>query len=112
MNFQINGTDLLNEPTNHNWSAKTVLGFDGNGHPIYVSPRQYSMSWDWLDAASFAQLEGFYLATTGTCQIALPTWNSATGGFANYSATLEEPTYTNSFEGFFGSVKLLVLNIR
>jgi hypothetical protein len=112
MNFQINNTDLITEPTNHNWAAKTVLGFDGNGHPIYVAPRQYSMSWDWMDAASFSQLVGFYQLCSGTIQVGLPMWNSATGGFSNYSATLEEPTYSNSFEGFFGSVKLLILNIR
>jgi hypothetical protein len=104
MNFQINSTDLLTEPTNHKWLAKTILGFDGNGHAIYVAPRQYEMDWDWMDAASFSQLQNFYLSTTGTCQIALPMWNSATGGFSTYSATLEEPTYNNSFEGFYGSV--------
>jgi hypothetical protein len=112
MNFQIDNTDLLTEPTNHNWIAKTILGFDGNGHPIYVTPRQYSMSWDWMDSNSFSQLINFYNSCSGTIQVGLPTWNSATGGFASYNGTLEEPSYTSSFEGFYGSVKLLILNIR
>jgi hypothetical protein len=112
MNFQINSTDLLTEPTNHGWIAKTVLGFDGNGHVIYVTPRQYQMKWDWMDSASFSQLVNFYNSCTGTIPVTLPMWNSATGGFASYNATLEEPSYTNSFEGFFGSVSLLMLNIK
>jgi hypothetical protein len=112
MNFNINGTDLLNEPTDHKWIGRTVLGYDGNGHPIYVTPRSYEFDFDWLGADSFAQLIGFYQATTGTSQIMLPMWNSATGGFAQYSCTLQEPTYSNSFEGFYGSVKFLILNIK
>jgi hypothetical protein len=112
MNFNINGVDLLTEPTDHYWIAKTVLGFDGNGHPVYVMPRSYELDFDWIDSNSFAQLIGFYNSTTGTSQIKLPTWNSATGGFSSYSCTLEEPSYTHSFEGFYGGVKLLVLNIH
>jgi hypothetical protein len=112
MTFKINGTPFLTNPSNHHWSERQTLGYDGNGHPIYVAPRQHEMTWDWVDSESFSQLQGFYLATTGTCQIDLPKWNSATGGFATYSATLREPTYANSFEGFYGSVKFLVLNIH
>ena len=112
MNFNINGTDLLTEPTNHNWVAKTVLGFDGNAHPIYVAPRQYLMKWDFVDAASFSQLVGFYNMCSGSISANLPAWNSPTGGFSSYNATLEEPSYTTSFEGFFGGVSLLFLNVR
>jgi len=112
MSFQINGTDLLTEPTDHYWVAKTVLGFDGNGHPIYVTPRQYQLSYDWISSDSFAQLINFYQSCSGTIPVTLPMWNSATGGFASYTATLEEPTYTKSFEGFYGSVNFLILNIK
>jgi len=112
MNFQINSTDLLTEPTNHNWVARTQLGFDGNAHAVYPANRQYSMAWDWMDAASFSQLVGMYNACSGTMSLTLPTWNSATGGFASYNGTLTEPSYTNSMEGFFGSVKLLLVNVK
>ena len=112
MTFQINSTDLLIEPTDHNWVARTKLGIDGNAHPIYPTPRQYEMKWDFVDAASFSQLVGFFQMCTGTIQVSLPMWNSATGGFSSYTATLEEPSYTKSFEGFYGGVQLLVLNIK
>ena len=112
MNFQINSTDLLTEPTNHNWVARTQLAFDGNAHPVYPANRQYQFSFDWIDAASFSQLENFYLSCSGTIGVTLPAWNSATGGFASYNATLTEPTYSNSMEGFFGGVKLLLINVK
>jgi len=112
MNFKINGTDLLTEPSDHNWQKQVSLGYDGNAHPIYPSPRSYLMKWDWCDAESFSQLVGFYQACSGTIPVTLPMWNSATGGFATYNGTLEEPSYTSSFDGFFGSVSFLILNIH
>jgi hypothetical protein len=112
MNFQINNTDLLTEPTNHNWVARTRVGYDGNAHPVYVPHRQYQMKWDWMDAASFSQLVAFFQSCSGTVPVTLPAWNSTTGGFAVYTASLEEPAYANSLEGYFGSVSLLILNIR
>jgi hypothetical protein len=112
MTFKINGTPLLTGPSDHRWSERTMLGIDGNSHAIYVTPRQYEFSFDWLDAASFAQLIGFYQACSGTSSVDLPQWGSATGGYAIYNGVIQEPTYSNSFEGFFGSVKLLVINIR
>jgi hypothetical protein len=112
MTFAINNTNLITQPSDHYWMERTNLGYDGNGHPIYPTPRQYEMDWDWLEVDAFAQLEGFYLSCTGTCQISLPCWGSATGGFATYSATLREPTYSKSFEGFYGSVKFIALNVK
>lgn len=112
MDFRINNTDLLTAPTDHGWQKRTALGYDGNAHPVYPTPRSYAMKWDWMDAASFSQLLGFYNACTGTIPVTLPMWNSATGGFASYNGTLEEPSYSNSFEGFYGSVQFLILNIR
>jgi hypothetical protein len=112
MNFQINNIDLITEPTNHNWIQRTRLGYDGNAHPIYPMPRNYQLKWDFVDAESFSQLVGFFNMCSGTIQVGLPAWNSSTGGFASYNATLEEPSYGTSFEGFYGGVSLLVLNIH
>ena len=94
MTFAINNTNLITQPSDHYWMERTNLGYDG------------------LEVDAFAQLEGFYLSCTGTCQISLPCWGSATGGFATYSATLREPTYSKSFEGFYGSVKFIALNVK
>jgi hypothetical protein len=112
MNFKINNTDLLTEPSDHNWQKQVSLGYDGNAHPIYPAPRSYLMKWDWCDAASFSQLENFYNSCSGTIPITLPTFGSPTGGYSVYSCTLEEPSYTSSFDGFFGSVSFLILNIK
>jgi hypothetical protein len=112
MTFKINGIPFLTNPSNHKWADRNVLGYDGNGHPVYVAPRQFEFSFDWVDAETFSQLVGFYQATSGTCSVDLPKWNSPTGGFATYSATLQEPTYANSFEGNYGSVRFLILNVR
>ena len=112
MNFQINSTDLITEPTDHNWQKQTTMGYDGNAHPIYPAPRSYLFKWDFMDAASFSQLVNFYNSCSGTIPITIPTWNSSTGGYAVYSCTLEEPSYASSFEGFYGGVSLLVLNFK
>jgi hypothetical protein len=112
MTFKINGTTLNTPPSNHRWTDRNILGYDGNAHPVYVAPRSYELTWDWLEADAFAQLIGFYNACSGTMTVDLPKWNSSTGGYATYNGVLSEPTYSNSFEGFYGSVKLLVLNIR
>jgi hypothetical protein len=112
MDFKINNTDLLTAPTNHGWVTRTRLGYDGNGHPVYATPRQYQLKYDWLDAASFAQLIGFYQMCTGTIPVNLPMWDSASGGFASYNGTLEEPSYGSSFEGAYGAVSFLILNIK
>jgi hypothetical protein len=112
MTLKINGTQLTTQPSNSHWIERNQLGFDGNAHPVYVAPRQFEMSWDWMEADAFAQLIGFYQGCTGTMSVDLPMWNGSTGGYATYTGTLREPSYTSSFEGTFGSVKLLILNIR
>lgn len=112
MTFAINNTNFITQPSNHKWLDRTLLGTDGNAHAIFPAVRQYELDWDWLEPDGFAQLIGFYLSCTGTCQITLPCWNSATGGYASYSATLREPTYSNSFEGYYGGVKLIALNVK
>jgi hypothetical protein len=112
MNFQINNTDLLTEPSDHGWQKRTALGYAGNAHAVYPAPRSYFFKFDWVDAASFAQLVGFYNMCSGTIQASLPMWNSSTGGFASYNGVLEEPSYSSSFEGFYGSVQFLLIDIK
>ena len=111
--IQINGVDILNMPSDHAWGDRSILGYDGNGSPIYTNPRSYEMNWDWVDAATLSQMITAFNGATGTSQqVTLPTWNSPTGGYAIYNAIFTEPTYKSSFMGTYCTVKWLLLNVK
>lgn len=110
-----NGTTLLQQPTDHRWVARDVIGVDGNGNAIYVAPRQYEMKFDFLDTDAFNQLNGFFQAqgVTGTVTATLPKWDANPYQFQNYSGcVIREPEYENWFQNWYVGVRLLVVRVN
>lgn len=112
--YAVQGTDLTLKPTQGRWLDRDVLGYDGDGHPIYPAVRSFEMSWQYISASDLSQIIGFYnqVQNTGTVAVDLPLWNGNPYQFNRYSGcVLEEPTVGAFFEGTISEVKLLVHNI-
>lgn len=115
MTYRIQNTILLTQPSDGNWVQRQSLGTDGAGHPVYPAPREYQLTWDIIDAASYSQLQGFYdvAGNTGTVSVTLPQYASSTYQDHDYSGcVLQEPNYDKYFEQHYTGVKLLIANIR
>lgn len=113
--IQINGTDLAMQPTNHNWAERDLLGYNGNGNPIYSPVRSYKMTFNLESASDFNQLVGFFnlISTTGSVVSTLPQWAGATYNYVPYSGTIiNEPQFSNYFEEYAEEVSVLITNIR
>ena len=113
--FGWNGVTGSFQPTTHNWVPRDPIGIDGNGHAVYPAVREYEITWDFLSAAEFNTLYGYFLATgaTGTIVSMLPKYPPIPSyGFYAYSGTvLREPTFKDFFENYYTDVKLLIVKI-
>lgn len=115
MAYSINGTTLFLQPTTGRWLERPIKGFDGSGHPIYVSTREFEMRWQLISMTDVEQIQGFFniVAATGTAVVGLPEYNVAPYAFFSYSGcTLEEPMVGEFFEKHQTEVTLLIHNIR
>lgn len=113
--FAFNGTNLSLQPTTNKWVDRAILGYDGQGHPIYSAIREHELTWQLINASDLAQIIGFYnvVQNTGTCSVDLPAWGNSQYLFTTYSGcTLQEPTVSENFVEHTTDVKLLILNIR
>lgn len=114
--LKINGTSLPLQPSEHRWVERDLLGVDGNGRGIYPQYRDYELKWDFLSPDEFNTLNSYFLSIgqTGTANVDLPKYPpTATYQFQTYSGTiLREPTYSNYFENYYQSVKLLIVRVR
>jgi len=109
-----NGTTLNLQPSDHHWVARPVLGKTGDRHAIYPIYRTYEMSWELVSDSEYNQLLGFYslVGTTGTLVATLPQYGTSTYQMHSYSGvTLDEPEYSNYFEGYYQNVKLTLNRI-
>ncbi len=112
--YAINNTPLTTEPSTGKWMPRKILGFDGAGHPVYPATREYELNFDFIDMASFNQLQNFYVtvSATGTVVVDLPKFNDPNWTFISYSGcTLSELELSNYFMGFPSSVKLTIYKI-
>jgi hypothetical protein len=113
--FGWNGVTGSFQPTTHGWVPRSEIGIDGNGHAVYPSVREYQLEWDFLSAAEFNTLYGYFLATgaTGTIVSMLPKYPPIPSySFHAYSGTvLREPTFKDFFENYYTDVKLLIVKI-
>ena len=115
MNFKVNGTPFVLDPTTHHWASRPSLGFDGAGHQMYVAVRSYEMSWDFMNSSGAAQLQSFYnlCSVSGTVIVDLPQYMSNGYAFQSYTGCiLQEPNFDTYFNGFEQTLKLVVNNIR
>lgn len=113
--FAFNNTNLTLQPTSGKWDARSSYGIDGQGHPIYSAVRSFELSWQLISPSDLNQILGYYnlVGNTGTVTACLPQWGASTYTFTNYSGTtLQEPEVGEFFQGFYQSVKMLILNVR
>lgn len=116
--FGLNGTEFIIQPSEGKWVPRNTLGIDGAGHPIYPAVREFEMSWDIFDQATWNQIQNYYNAVgnTGTVVANLPPYGGPNFVFQPYSGcTLGEPEVNGAFithEGYLRSIKLVIMNIR
>jgi hypothetical protein len=116
--FGINGTEFILQPSEGHWVPRNTLGIDGAGHPIYPGVREFELSWDIIDQATWNQLQNFYgsVANTGTCVANLPIYGNPQFSYQPYSGcTIGEPEVAGSFltqDGYLQQVKVVILNIK
>jgi hypothetical protein len=113
--YGVNGVALTLQPTSGQWEAKSSLGFDGNGHPIYPPMGEFTLSWDLISTNDFKQLNDFYesVSNTGTVTTELPKWGDVDYLFYSYSGTVwQRPTAGEYFMRYVTGVKMTVSRIR
>jgi hypothetical protein len=113
--YGVNGVALTLQPTSGQWEAKSPLGFDGNGHPIYPPMGEFTLSWGLISTGELAQLINFYesVSNTGTVVTELPKWGDSNYLFYSYSGTIiQRPTVGEYFQGWVSDVKMIVSRIR
>ena len=114
MAYQINGTDLTLQPTEGRWVDKESIGTDGNGRPIYPSPREFEMKFNLTSTSDWQQLRNFFSAVgaTGTVTVSLPEYGASAYQFRTYSGcVLNEPTTSAYFEEYIQDAKVIVSKI-
>lgn len=113
--YAFNDVNLTLQPTSGKWTERTNYGFDGAGHPIYPSVRNFELTWNLISPSDAKQIIDAYNAVgnTGTVVACLPKWGDLEYTFYNYSGTtLQEPVVGEYFQGYIQEVKLLLVNVR
>lgn len=113
--FAVNGTNLILPPTTSGWGARSELGIDGGGHPIYPAVREYEMTWGLAHPNDVKQLLDAYAicASTGTVVFDLPQWSADGYIFYSYSGcTMREPKVGDYFNEYIEDVKVNILMVR
>jgi len=112
--YAINGVDLQLQPTSGKWMPRQELGFTGDGHVAYATPREFEMSWQLISANDANQLQSFFdgIGLTGTLVVDLPKYMHSAYIFESYTGcTISEPQMDVYFEQHETSVTLLVYGI-
>ncbi len=115
MPYQINGTGIPLEPEEGRWLERDMLGYDGNGRPLYAPTHQFEMRWGLMSAGEVWQLQSWFqsVGATGSVVVGLPRYAWPAYEFRNYSGCyISEPTVNTYFTEHYTDVKLLVTNIR
>lgn len=114
VDYKVNGTEFLIDPTIGNWVPRNVFGVTGHGHPIYSGVRVYEIQWSVLTPEQFNQLQTWFnqVSITGTAVVTLPQYGAATYTFYDYSGcVLQEPEMIRYFSEHQLDVRMLVTNI-
>jgi hypothetical protein len=115
MPFKLNGTELTHQPTEARWLPRDAIAFDGNGHAIYPSIREFEMRFALLSPAEYNQMMSVFnsVGATGTAVVTLPQFGAATYTFYDYSGcVLQEPVAQEYFAQHQTSITLLISRIR
>lgn len=114
MPYTINGTTITAQPESGSWKEREEIGRDGNGRPIYPSPRQFEMRWGLISMSDWAQLNTFFqsVSATGTVAVGLPQYGASSWTFRTYSGCiLSEPQAGQFFEEYITDARLIVSKI-
>lgn len=115
MGYKINGTELTLQPTEGTWKDRESIGNDGNGRPIYSSPREFEMKFNLESPSEWQQLRTFFqsISATGTASVDLPEYGASAYQFRTYSGCIiNEPTMGAYFEGYINDVSLKISRIN
>lgn len=113
--YQIDGTELIIQPTLGRWMPRSSAGITGDGHAIYAGVREYEMRWQLNSASGYNQLMNYFegIDPTGTAVVDLPRFAFSNYEFFSYSGcVLREPETGPYFTQNNINVILLVSNIR
>jgi len=112
--YAIGGTDLTLQPSQGGYLEKDIVGIDGNAHAIYATPRSFELNWQLISVGDYQQIVNAYnsVSNTGSVAVDIPEWGAPEYRFARYSGViLQEPTFSNYFNGYIENAKLLLVNI-
>jgi hypothetical protein len=115
MTYKINGTAITLQPTDGAWQKRSILGLDGNAHPIYPAYREYEMTWKLTEESDLNQLQGFFdtMVITGSAVVELPEYASSAYQFKAYTGCIVyEPTFQEYFAEHVTSVVLVITHIK
>lgn len=113
--YAVNETRFLLQPTTAKPSARTILGIDGGGHPIYPSVREFEIHWELAHPNDVKQLIDAFdtVSNTGTITFDLPEWGADDYKFVRYSGcTMQEPTVGDYFNGYITDVRLIIMKVN
>ena len=113
--YAFQGVNLQLPPTEGQWEERDVLGYDGNGRPIYPAVRSFTMKWNLISSTDLQQLINAQrsVANTGTVVVDLPKWGASDYLFDSYSGTfVHEIEVGPYFAQHTQSCTLLISNIR
>jgi hypothetical protein len=113
--YGINGVALTLQPSEGRWEAKSTLGRDGEGRPIYPAIGEFTLSWGLMSTSEFKQLNDVYLSVSnsGTVVSELPKWGDVDYLYYAYSGTIvDRPTVGAYFVGYVSDVRMTIGKIR
>lgn len=112
--YAINGVDIL-QPTQHRWLERDLLGYDGEGRPVYPALGEIELSWQLMSTSDLKKLIDAQrlTVTTGSSVVDLPEWGNNDYRFLSYSGTFINRVNVGSyFSEHVEDVVLIISNIR
>ena len=113
--YGVNGIKLTLQPSQGVWEGLDIIGFDGDGRPIYPSVGEFTLSWGLMSTSELKQINDIYLSVsnTGTVVTELPKWGDTDYLYYAYSGTIvDRPTVGEYFMGYVTNVALVIGKIR
>lgn len=111
MTYAVNGTEFVIQPTTGRWIPQSAVGITGNGTPIYPSVRMFEIRWNLVTPEHANQIVGFFetIGFTGTANVRLPEYTSATYQFVYYSGcVLYQPEFGVYFAEHYQDIVMMV----
>lgn len=114
--YAVNGVNFTLQPSSAHPVQRENYGYDGLGHPIYDTHRNYELQWDLMHPSDLAQVINAYnlVQNTGTLTFDLPEYGaSQLRKFVRYSGTtVDEPEMGEYFMGYTLNVRLVIHLVR